>query len=56
MEINSVELDDGQYRVNYQVIGYVPDVETEGSLHIHFFPTPPPTTAGNNGPPPATGT
>jgi actin-like ATPase involved in cell morphogenesis len=53
VEINSIELDDGQYRVNYQVSGYVPDVETEGSLHIHFFPnTTEHDNAGNNGSPP----
>jgi molecular chaperone DnaK len=53
VHIDSVQLDDDQYRVNYQVIGYVPDVETEGSLHIHFFPnTTEHDNAGNNGTPP----
>ncbi|HEU0172563.1 MAG TPA: Hsp70 family protein [Acidimicrobiales bacterium] len=53
VQINSVELEDGQFQVNYQVLGYVPDVETEGSLHIHFFPnTTEHDNAGNNGTPP----
>ena len=53
VQIDSVEVDDGQYRVNYQVIGYVPQLDGgPESLHVHFFPnTQPPETAGTNGPP-----
>ena len=53
VQIDSVELDGGQYLVNYQVIGYVPQLDGgPDSLHVHFFPdTQPPETAGTNGPP-----
>ncbi len=53
VQIDSVEVDGGQYRVNYQVIGYVPQLDGgPESLHVHFFPdTQPPETAGTNGPP-----
>jgi molecular chaperone DnaK len=52
VDLDSVVLDDGRYRVNYEVIGYVPQLDGgPESLHVHFFlDTQPPETAGTNGP------
>jgi molecular chaperone DnaK len=52
VEIDSVEFANGQYLVNYQVIGYEPQLDGGAdSLHVHFFlDTQPPETAGTNGP------
>jgi actin-like ATPase involved in cell morphogenesis len=49
VEISDVELDGGQYRVNYEVTGYDPQVDGgPESLHIHFFlDTTEPQDAGN---------
>jgi hypothetical protein len=54
VEISSVELDGGQYRVNYEVTGYDPQIDGgPESLHIHFFlDTTEPQNAGLNGPNP----
>ena len=51
VQIHDVELVDGQYRVNYQVTGYTPELDAgPEALHVHFFPdTQPPETAGTNG-------
>ena len=51
--IDEVQLDGGQYRVNYQVTGYEPQVDGgPDSLHIHFFlDTTAPENAGTNGTP-----
>jgi molecular chaperone DnaK len=51
VQVDDVVLEDGQYRVNYEVVGYEPqDDGVPGSLHVHFFPdTQPAATAGTNG-------
>jgi len=52
VEISDVTVEDGRYRVEYQVHNYVPELDgPPDSLHVHFFPdTQPPATAGTNGP------
>jgi molecular chaperone DnaK len=54
VQIDDVVLEGGQYRVNYRVAGYTPEVDGgPDSLHIHFFlDTTAPDNAGNNGTPP----
>ena len=54
VEITNVELDAGQYRVDYEVAGYEPLIDGgPDSLHIHFFlDTTAPENAGQNGPAP----
>ncbi|MBN2622369.1 MAG: Hsp70 family protein [Acidimicrobiales bacterium] len=54
VQIDEVQLDDGQYRVDYQVSGFTPQRDGgPDALHIHFFPdTTEPQNAGNNGNPP----
>jgi hypothetical protein len=50
VQIDDVVLEGEQYRVNYQVIGYTPEIGAAGTLHVHFFPdTQPAATAGVNG-------
>jgi molecular chaperone DnaK len=50
VQIDNVVLEGGQYRVNYQVFGYTPEIGDPGTLHVHFFPdTQPAATAGTNG-------
>lgn len=50
VEISDVVLEGGQYRVDYEVLGYSPEIGGPGTLHIHFFPdTQPAATAGTNG-------
>ncbi|HEX6165147.1 MAG TPA: Hsp70 family protein [Acidimicrobiales bacterium] len=53
VQIDNVQLEGEQYRVNYQVIGYTPQIDGgPDSLHIHFFlNTTAPENAGNNGNP-----
>jgi molecular chaperone DnaK len=54
VQIDDVVLEGDQYRVNYRVAGYTPEVDGgPDSLHIHFFlDTTAPDNAGNNGTPP----
>jgi hypothetical protein len=50
VQINEVVLEGGRYRVNYEVLGYTPEIGDPGTLHVHFFPdTQPAATAGTNG-------
>jgi molecular chaperone DnaK len=52
VRITDVVLDGGRYRVDYEVTGFTPQLETpEAALHIHFFPdTQTAAEAGTNGP------
>lgn len=53
VEIDSVTLEDEQYRVNYQLTGFTPGFGTGSSRHIHFFlDTTAAENAGSNGQPP----
>jgi molecular chaperone DnaK len=53
VQIDDVVLDGENYRVDYRVTGYTPEVDGgPDSLHIHFFlNTTRPENAGNNGQP-----
>lgn len=53
VQIDEVQLDGGQYRVDYQVSGFTPQRDGGAdALHIHFFPdTTEPQNAGTNGNP-----
>jgi molecular chaperone DnaK len=50
---DEVVLEDGRYRVNYEVFNFTPSL-ADGELHVHFFLNPPtePEDAGTNGNPP----
>ncbi|HET9611533.1 MAG TPA: hypothetical protein VFP06_18115, partial [Acidimicrobiales bacterium] len=51
VQISDVVVEGGQYRVNYQTIGYTPSF-AEGELHVHLFlNTTAPENAGTNGTP-----
>ena len=54
VQIDDVVVEGEQYRVNYQVIGYEPQLDGgPESLHVHlFFNTTAPENAGTNGTPP----
>ncbi|HEX6422215.1 MAG TPA: Hsp70 family protein [Acidimicrobiales bacterium] len=51
VQIDEVVLDGGQYRANYETIGYTPSF-APGELHVHLFlNTTAPENAGQNGTP-----
>jgi actin-like ATPase involved in cell morphogenesis len=53
VQLDAVDLVDGQYQVTYRVVGFEASTEDPDALHLHFFfDTIEPENAGTNGEPP----